>query len=110
MEDRDEFQDRLKIVEELRKLGVNPFVYNYERKNEIGALVSKYSSLSPEEKKEDVKVKVAGRIRGRREHGKLIFGDLEDLSGKIQICVRFDNLGKEKFDFFKKYFDIGDII
>ncbi len=110
MENRDDFQSRLKIVEELRKLGVNPFVYNYERKNIIGDLVSKYSLLVPEEKKEDVKVKIAGRIRGRREHGKLIFGDLEDFSGRIQICLRFDHVGKDKFDFFKRYFDIGDII
>ncbi len=110
MEERDEFQDRLKIVEELRKLGVNPFVYNYERKDIIGDLVSKYSSLKSEEKKEDVKVKIAGRIRGVREHGKLIFADLEDFSGRIQLCLRFDSIGKEKFDFFKKYFDIGDVV
>ncbi|MDD3088750.1 MAG: lysine--tRNA ligase [Candidatus Omnitrophica bacterium] len=55
------------------------------------------------------KVRAAGRIMARREHGKSVFMDLKDLSGRIQAYARKDALGDEKFDILKGL-DIGDMI
>jgi len=52
---------------------------------------------------------VAGRVISRRGHGKTSFIDLRDLSGSIQLVVREDALGKERFDRVMGL-DIGDIV
>jgi lysyl-tRNA synthetase class 2 len=52
---------------------------------------------------------VAGRLISRRGHGKTSFLDLRDLSSSIQIVVRVDQLGQEKYDRILGL-DIGDIV
>lgn len=58
---------------------------------------------------EDKEVTVAGRLMSKRRMGKIGFGHLMDLDGKIQIFAKKDVLGDEEYDRFKKL-DIGDII
>jgi lysyl-tRNA synthetase class 2 len=43
-------------------------------------------------------VAVAGRLVGRREHGKATFADLRDSSGKIQLMLRQDVLGEGAYE------------
>ena len=57
-----------------------------------------------------VLVKVAGRLMLRRTMGKLSFGDLQDMSGNIQIFVADNFPGKAEHEFFRKQVDIGDIL
>ncbi|MCC6534159.1 MAG: lysine--tRNA ligase [Burkholderiales bacterium] len=57
-----------------------------------------------------VQVLVAGRLMLRRTMGKLSFGDLQDMSGNIQIFVADNFPGKAEHEFFRKQVDIGDII
>src|ERR1039458_9311231 len=57
----------------------------------------------------ELRYHVAGRLISRRGHGKTSFLDLRDLSGSIQIVVRFDALGEEKYNRIMSL-DIGDII
>ena len=52
---------------------------------------------------------VAGRIKSKRGKGKVMFMDLWDVSGKIQIFSKFDDLGEEAYAGLKKW-DIGDIV
>jgi len=54
-------------------------------------------------------ISTAGRIVSVRSHGKAVFGDLKDSSGKIQIYVKADFVGSEDFNLFKNI-DIGDIL
>ena len=58
---------------------------------------------------EGTEVQVAGRLMSRRDMGKANFIDLHDKQGKIQIYVKIDDIGEDKFSDFKKW-DIGDII
>ena len=53
--------------------------------------------------------RVAGRIVGRRGHGKAAFLDLRDGSGQIQLHAREDLLGAEAFELLV-HLDIGDLI
>lgn len=63
--------------------------------------------LNFEEGKEVI---IAGRLMASRSHGKVIFADLMDQTGKMQIFIKSDQLGQEAFDIFQNQLDIGDII
>ena len=64
-------------------------------------------TAAPEEGKT---VSIAGRLMSKRIMGKASFAHVLDVSGQVQIYVKRDNLGEEKYDFFKKQLDIGDIV
>ena len=54
-------------------------------------------------------VRVAGRLMSKRGQGKVMFCDLQDNAGRIQLFVKIDELGEEEYARFKKN-DIGDIL
>ena len=54
-------------------------------------------------------VRVAGRLMSKRGMGKVLFCDLQDNTGRIQLFVKIDEMGEEEFNLFKKN-DIGDIV
>ena len=58
---------------------------------------------------EEKTVRVAGRLMSKRGQGKVMFCDLQDSTGRIQLFVKIDELGEEEYAYFKKY-DIGDIV
>ncbi len=55
-------------------------------------------------------VAVAGRIMLRRSMGKACFLTLQDVSGRIQIYARVDELGTEAFADIGGLMDIGDLV
>ena len=68
------------------------------------------------EKYEGKSLTLAGRIMAWREHGKLIFGQIQDQSGRIQLFIRADmmasrDMAKQTLGFEElELLDIGDII
>lgn len=62
--------------------------------------------LPPEQRKQ---LTVAGRILSVRHMGKASFFHVQDVSGRLQVYVRGEDIGKERFDEFKT-FDLGDIV
>ena len=88
-------------VEEIRKV-CNPYPERYEithRLHEAAEL--------PDETKD---VSVAGRIIFMRKMGKLSFLRLRDLEGSLQVSIKIDLVGEEKYEFFKSMIDVGDFI
>jgi len=88
-------------VEEIRKV-CNPYPERYEvthRLHEAAEL--------PDETKD---VRVAGRIVFMRKMGKLSFLRLRDLEGSLQVSIKIDLVGEEKYNFFKSMIDVGDFI
>jgi lysyl-tRNA synthetase class 2 len=55
-------------------------------------------------------VSIAGRIIFMRKMGKLSFIRIRDLEGDMQLEIKIDMVGEEKYQFFKKQFDVGDFI
>lgn len=55
-------------------------------------------------------VRVAGRIVFMRKMGKMSFLTIRDIKGKIQLSIKVDMVGEDKYNFFKESFDIGDFI
>ena len=58
---------------------------------------------------EEQTVRVAGRLMSKRGQGKVMFCDLQDNTGRIQLFVKIDEMGEEEYNRFKKN-DIGDIL
>ena len=58
---------------------------------------------------EEQTVRVAGRLMSKRGQGKVMFCDLQDSTGRIQLFVKIDEMGEEEYARFKKN-DIGDIL
>ena len=105
-------QIRRKSLEELRKLGINPYpAAEYKTNVFAREIMDKYSP----EKNNFPDVCLAGRIMSRRIMGNASFAELMDSSGRIQIYIRRDDIcpGEDKTMYntvFKHLLDIGDII
>ncbi len=54
-------------------------------------------------------VKITGRLKAMRRHGKIGFGNVEDETAGIQIYVRKDVVGDENYEIYKLY-DLGDFV
>jgi lysyl-tRNA synthetase class 2 len=98
-----------KELEEIRKMGIEPYPYKFDRTNSIKEILEKYSDVKPGEKKENIKISIAGRIRSKRQHGKLSFAHIEDSTGRMQVYISIDNVDKKEYELFQKL-NIGDII
>ncbi len=100
-----EYQVRVEKVEEMRRAGIEPWP-NFQP---VTATVKNVIDEFPghEETKEYA---VAGRVMALREHGKSIFAQIQDYSGRLQIYLKQDVVGEDQFELFKKFIDLGDIL
>jgi len=104
-----EFSNRkMSKMKKLISKGVTIYPYRFDRTMVIADLKSLYENIGHE--KSEKKVKIAGRIYRIRYHGRVIFADIKDESGKIQLYLRENDLGEEQFKLFKECIDTGDII
>ncbi|OGW56700.1 MAG: lysine--tRNA ligase [Nitrospirae bacterium RIFCSPHIGHO2_02_FULL_42_12] len=101
---------RIKKLEELRSIGINPYGNSFRVNDSSGAITDKYSSLSAEElAAKQHHCTLAGRIIALRSFGKAAFAHIQDNDGRIQIYVKKDGVGEDAYSVFKKV-DIGDFI
>ena len=63
-----------------------------------------------EQRRDECRVSIAGRVMSKRMMGKASFMDLRDKSDKVQLYVRLNEVTKENFDRYVKKGDIGDIV
>lgn len=101
MELEDIVNQRVNKIKTLKEKGIDPYPRKFSCSSDIGKALADFSENKP--------VALAGRLVAKREHGKASFGNIQDQTGKIQLYIKEDILGKEKFDFFKDL-DIGDIV
>lgn len=93
--------ERIRKLKELREQGINPYPAKFDKKQNCGeCLKSKLNSS----------VQTAGRILAKRKIGKIIFSELKDQFGKIQLVLQDEKTSEKEIEFFKKYLDIGDFI
>lgn len=101
----DQEQERINSLSELRKRGVEPYAYSFNRTHYSGAARGLFDEANPESKPI---ASVAGRITAVRRMGKASFLHIQDEEGKIQIYFKADELG-EAYETLK-LLDMGDII
>jgi len=97
-------QTRIEKLNKLREKGVDPYGACYNNATPLKEVVDGYS-----EEDEGKKVKCAGRIMTMRRQGKASFLHLKDWSGKLQVYVKMNTVGEEKYEIFR-LLDLGDII
>ncbi len=106
----DQMRVRHEKMDELREEGIDPFGHEFKPTALAKALTEEYDKYSKEELEEkDVTVTIAGRMVAKRGSGKVGFADILDRSGRIQIYIRKDIVGEEKYHIFKRS-DIGDFL
>ena len=103
---------RRNSLEELRKLGINPYPAAEYPVNAYSEDIRANFDDNTEEKRE---VCIAGRLMGRRVMGKASFAEIMDSKGRIQVYVTRDDIcpGEDKTWYnsvFKKLLDLGDFI
>ena len=102
MEENHLIAERKRKLEELKKAGINPFAYHFDKKESSAEITSGF------ERFEGKDVSVAGRIVSMRDMGKVCFAHIQDSTGKLQLYFSKDEL-KEAYSELK-LIDLGDII
>jgi lysyl-tRNA synthetase class 2 len=101
-------KERIRKIEEIRKLGINPYPYSFKPTHRAEELQKRYDHLKEHEGTED-KATVAGRIMSFRRMGKAAFSHIMDGTGQIQIYFRKDSMKDSQYEVVK-LLDIGDFI
>lgn len=98
----DQMRVRLEKLETLKEIGEDPFQeLRYEWTHKASEIKENFDAFEGKE------VSVAGRIMSKRGMGKVSFTDLLDSTDRIQLFVRIDALGEERYAEWKKL-DLGD--
>src|SRR3954469_13270671 len=104
----DVLRDRRQKLERIRDAGVEPFPHEFSGREDIAEVRAAHEGLAAGMETES-RHRVAGRLVGRRGHGKACFLDLRDASGQIQLHAREDLLGEEPYEVLVEL-DLGDIV
>jgi lysyl-tRNA synthetase, class II len=99
-QNRPEAEIRLDKLNELKKLGINPYPSRTPSFHAIGEV---------RKKKEGEKTATVGRITAIREHGKSTFFDIEDPEEKLQVYFKLDEVGEKSYELLK-LLDVGDYV
>jgi lysyl-tRNA synthetase class 2 len=100
-------RERRRKLDNLRAAQVDPFPPSFRRRVAVSDVLERYCGLSDGEESQET-FRLAGRLSGRRGHGKAAFLDLTDRSGTIQLHARKDVLGDEYEQLVG--LDLGDLI
>lgn len=79
--------ERLRKLNELRQLGIDPYPPNATRTNYNAEVQSNFDEL------EGSTISVVGRIKSIRKFGKIAFIVIKDDSGELQLFLKNDTLG-----------------
>lgn len=97
---KTEREIRIEKIKKLQEMGIDPYP----------PLSTKTHTIIEALALKEGVVLVAGRIMAIRHFGKLTFCKIQDSFGTIQVVVRFEEVGGDKYNIFISYIDVGDII
>jgi lysyl-tRNA synthetase class 2 len=101
-------EDRIAKVEAMRRAGIDPYPARTPHRAEVAAIRADHGQLEAGAESGQ-SLWVAGRIAGRRGHGKAIFLDLADRTGQIQLHATLDVLGEDGLAAVADS-DLGDVV
>lgn len=80
--------ERLRKLEEIKKLGINPYPADSKRTHLVGEISKSFKKL------EGKTATLVGRITNTRKFGKIAFFVLKDQSGEVQLFLKHDLVQK----------------
>ena len=96
--------NRIEKLNLIKDASINPYPYKFKRSHEISCLIA------DEKKFIDSTVSIAGRIISLRKMGKVSFVHIQDMSSKIQLFIKKDNVVDDGYNLIVRKIDIGDIV
>lgn len=79
-------QLRIEKLHQLKELGINPYPAISKKDKLNGEVVANFDEFNGKV------LSLTGRIRTIRIHGQIVFMDIEDMSGKIQVYIKSDTI------------------
>ncbi|MBI2415104.1 MAG: lysine--tRNA ligase [Candidatus Kerfeldbacteria bacterium] len=95
---------RLEKLQQYNKKFGTAYPAHSNRSHSIAVLLQQFDRLT------DQTVILAGRLRSKREHGKLTFAVIEDASGTVQLALSQQQLGVDLYQSVASWYDVGDIV
>ena len=106
----DQQQQRIKKLDVLRELGVQPYGTRFEATDRAGSLIRLHGEKSKEAlEAERVTCRLAGRIVALRRFGKAAFAVLQDGADRLQVYLKKDLLTEQAYKVCEGL-DLGDWI
>ncbi len=102
--DSEEHKVRIEKVITMLQQGINPWPEPKEVTHCCADVITQFDET------EQKNFTVAGRIMTIRAHGKTAFAHIQDSSGRVQVYIRKDVVGEEKFKLLEHFIDLGDIV
>ena len=101
---------RLKLLEDIKDQGINPYPHSFQVTMSIPDIRIKFSNINKNiHEPFAFDVSTAGRVANVRRHGKASFVDLFDEGEKLQLYLRVNELG-DRYEWFLKFVGRGDIV
>jgi len=101
---------RIDKLNQLKKLGIDPYPARSKKDTTCEKIVVDFVAL------ENKLVTVGGRIMSLRGHGKLMFADIKDSTGKVQLYIKEENFSEPNYKYSELGFadlhllDVGDFV
>ena len=109
-QESDQVVQRRANLEELKKLGVDPYPHRFEADTTTDAIVAEHGNRSAEQlETAQAHVRTAGRILAIRSFGKANFLVISDGRARVQVYIKQEGLAERDFKIFK-LLDLGDWI
>lgn len=111
----DLIKERQKKLDAIREAGIDPYPSRVARSFEIAQALADFDELE----KSGRVISLAGRVMALRDQGKIVFADIADESGKIQIVLnegtmtsddKKDGSAGGSFKLWQSSLDIGDFV
>ena len=106
MSEQDIRAERLKKLELLKAAGMNPFPVDSHRDTSNADATAGFEDLE----KSGRKVHLGGRVMSLRGQGGIIFADLFDGTGRMQMVLQQAEMDEKLFNLFTATVDIGDFV
>ncbi len=97
---------RREKLAKLKAAGRDPYQKVSSRSHTVDQVLQAFDVLADQK----AAVTLAGRLLTIRVHGGMMFADLMEESGKIQLAFKQDDIGEESFSLFRDALDPGDIV
>jgi lysyl-tRNA synthetase, class II len=106
----EQIQNRREKRQRLSEAGIDPYPHRFEWDLEPCGVCRAYGEKTAEElEAAGVRLRVPGRVRAIRQHGKSTFLDIHDGKTKLQLFVRRDGL-PEAARLVLDHLDLGDVV
>ncbi len=111
MEEKSELlKTKREKIENLKSMGVELYPNDVTVTSTTDEIIRRFADMDSEALHEVTeRFQLAGRIMARRVFGKASFVSVQDRKGRLQVYIRKDKVGDDRYSLFKK-FDVGDVV